>query len=175
MQSGKGLPTVIVKVISDHKTVKNKPRYLKAIYQQNFYNALCESIINKPAISRELNRRIINACEVAFKRTTWNYKTAVPVYSLMFHNISWLLPLCLVDESEADVALVVTREPSGLYQGQTILTMPMAYIDSRLICRPDSDWLVSDSASSEEVEAELDADFEIDLTDDDITDEDEEM
>ena len=53
------------------------------------------------------------------------------------------------------MALVVQRMRSGNYQGQTILTLPQAYLDARLVCRPDSDWLrtdeiVSDGADDEE-------------------------
>lgn len=33
------------------------------------------------------------------------------------------------------------RTLSGDYLGQTILTLPMAYIDARLLCRPGSEWL----------------------------------
>lgn len=38
-----------------------------------------------------------------------------------------------------DSALKRTR--SGDYLGQTILTLPMAYVDARLLCRPGSEWL----------------------------------
>ena len=33
---------------------------------------------------------------------------------------------------------------SGAYQGQTILTLDLAYNNSRLVARPDSDWLKTD-------------------------------
>ena len=49
-----------------------------------------------------------------------------------------------MDEGRVDLALVVERQPSGAYQGQTILTLDMAYTDSRLVARPDSDWLRTD-------------------------------
>lgn len=39
------------------------------------------------------------------------------------------------------MALVVELQSSGNYLGQTILTLPMAYIDARLVCRPGSEWL----------------------------------
>ena len=52
-----------------------------------------------------------------------------------------MLPLGLTDEETPDVALVVELTHSGNYQGQTILTLPQAYIDARLMCRLSSDWL----------------------------------
>ena len=36
---------------------------------------------------------------------------------------------------------------SGSYQGQTILTLPQAYIDARLVCRLTGDWLNPTSIS----------------------------
>ena len=63
----------------------------------------------------------------------------------MTNGISLLLPLCLSDDEQAaDVALVVEKQESGNYQGQTILTLQMAYLDARLICRPNSEWLDPD-------------------------------
>ena len=58
--------------------------------------------------------------------------------------------LCLSDdEQSADVALVVEKQESGNYQGQTILTLQMAYLDARLICRPNSEWLDPDRVIEE--------------------------
>ena len=56
-----------------------------------------------------------------------------------------LLPLALADEDHVDLALVVERQPSGSYQGQTILPLDIAYSNSRLVARPDSDWLQTDT------------------------------
>ena len=55
--------------------------------------------------------------------------------------MSLMLPLCLTEEETPDVALVVELTQSGNYQGQTILTIPQAYIDARLMCRITGDWL----------------------------------
>ena len=61
---------------------------------------------------------------------------------------SLLLPLSLVDEDHVDLALVVERQPSGAYLGQTILPLYLAYSNSRLVTRPDSDWLRTDFISA---------------------------
>ena len=55
--------------------------------------------------------------------------------------MSLMLPLALQDERKTDVALVVELTRSGNYQGQTILTLQQAYVDGRLLCRPNSEWL----------------------------------
>jgi len=101
---------------------------------------------NQTTYLYRLAERLRKAIDVAVLRARWNYKTAVPVYYAARNSINLLLPLCLndigsADEHHADVALVISKQPSGNYQAETILTLDMAYLDSRLICRPDSDWL----------------------------------
>ena len=86
---------------------------------------------------------INGAIEDAIKKVRWNYKTAIPMYYTRTRKVNLLLPLCLVSDDKADVALVVERTESGQYQGHTILRLEWAYQSARLICRPDSDWLSS--------------------------------
>ncbi len=88
-----------------------------------------------------IQNRIKDSIELARKRVRWNYKTAVPSYFPKRNSMSLMLPLALQDESKPDVALVVELTRSGSYQGQTILTLPQAYIDARLMCRITGDWL----------------------------------
>ena len=42
---------------------------------------------------------------------------------------------------DPSLVLVCERTMRGDYLGQTILTLPMADIDARLLCRPGSEWL----------------------------------
>ena len=107
-------------------------------------------IMNKDINYRRLSQSFKNAVDVAVKKAKWNYKTAVPIYYPQKDCISLLLPLSLVDENKIDVALVIERYDNGNYQGQTILTMYQAYKDSRLLTRPDSEWLTTDNISNKE-------------------------
>lgn len=119
------------------------------------YSALSTAIGEHQALYNRIRNRLRDAIELAIKRVGWNYKTAIPMFYPRGNTMSLLLPLCLNNDQQADVALVVQRMRSGNYQGQTILTLPQAYLDARLVCRPDSDWLrtdeiVSDGADDEE-------------------------
>ena len=106
-----------------------------------------------------IQNRLKDSIELARKRVRWNYKTAVPSYFPKRDSMSLMLPLALQDESRPDVALVVELTRSGSYQGQTILTLPQAYIDARLMCRITGDWLtpsqVVNTNSAEPDEDEL--------------------
>ena len=64
--------------------------------------------------------------------------------------MSLMLPLCLMDEETPDIALVVEQTDAGNYQGQTILTLPQAYVDARLLCQLNSEWLTTSKINSDE-------------------------
>jgi uncharacterized protein DUF3825 len=92
--------------------------------------------------TRGIRNRLEDAKTLAEKRIRWNFKTAIPQYYPRFDVMSLLLPLALVNDEVVDISLVVTRNDSGSYQGRTILPLTWAYQNARLVCRPDSDWLV---------------------------------
>lgn len=69
-----------------------------------------------------------------------NYKVAIPHW--YEGTIQLLLPLNITSDTEADLALVADKDNERkIYRIKTALSMDMAYIDARLICRPDRDWL----------------------------------
>jgi hypothetical protein len=105
------------------------------------YEELKTIISDNSKLFIRIQNRIKDSIELAKKRVRWNYKTAIPSYFPKRNSMSLMLPLCLSDEETPDVALVVELTQSGNYQGQTIITIPQAYIDARLMCRLTSDWL----------------------------------
>lgn len=91
--------------------------------------------------SSNIQSSLIGAIDIMKKKVTANYKIAVPQY--FEGKIQLLLPLYLLEKPQPDLALVVTKNPSGnSYQGHTCLTMQMAYNNARLIAKPDSNWLI---------------------------------
>lgn len=69
--------------------------------------------------------------------------------------MSFLLPIVLGEDvdGKADLALVVSLTENKIrYQGQTVLTLSMAYSNSRLICKPSNEWLEIDANSEIEDE-----------------------
>jgi hypothetical protein len=74
-------------------------------------------------------------------RVKRNYKIAIPHW--YENKIQLLLPLVLTNEENiAELAFVVDKDKNrNIYRGKTVLRMDMAYIDARLITKPDDDWL----------------------------------
>ena len=65
--------------------------------------------------------------------------------------MSMMLPISFTATGNPSLVLVCERTMRGDYLGQTILTLPVAYIDARLLCRPGSDWLNTNSIVSADV------------------------
>ena len=107
-----------------------------------FLATISDGINNNNRCMRAIKRRLEDAKWLAEKRIRWNFKTAIPQYYPRFNSMSLLLPLALINDELVDIALVVTKNPSGSYQGRTILPLNWAYMNARLVCRPDSDWLL---------------------------------
>ncbi len=124
--------------------------------KKGLYESLKEIISDNNRIFIRIQNRIKDSIELARKRVRWNYKTAIPSYFPKGNSMSLMLPLCLVDEETPDVALVVELTPSGNYQGQTILTIPQAYIDARLLCRLNSEWLTLSHQSADDADDDID-------------------
>lgn len=125
--------------------------------QKAYFEELGQRIHDTPRIFNRITNRFEDAVDLALKRTEWNYRTAIPTYYPKRNQGSLLLPLALSDETQVDLALVVVRNPSGSYQGETVLPLDIAYKNSRLVSRPDSDWLRTEVIHMENQE---DDDFE---------------
>lgn len=124
--------------------------------KKELYEQLKEIIRDNGRLYVRIQNRIKDAIELARKRVRWNYKTAIPSYYPQNDSMSLMLPLCLVDDTTPDVALVVELTNSGNYQGQTIITIPQAYIDARLLCRIDSEWLTAvETAPADALDEEM--------------------
>lgn len=155
MDNIKRLPTELIQ-----KELASQKELMEMIDRGEPATKWRDYIINNDDMVRTLKDVLESAVKLAIKNCKWNYKTAIPIYYARSNNISLLLPLKLIDKhnlnprSLPDVALVIERYPNGSYQGQTILTMDMAYKDARLICRPNSEWLAIPSEESDENEDE---------------------
>lgn len=109
------------------------------------YGHILDELQNKDRLPKELQGNknlpmLINgAIDIMKKRVSSNYKLAVPQY--YDGKIQLLLPLCLMDDKNPDLALTVTKM-NGCYQGHTCITLDMAYNNARLIAKPESTWLI---------------------------------
>jgi hypothetical protein len=110
--------------------------------RQNYWLDLRSAIEQDSRTYRRIMNRVKDAVDLSIKRVSWNFKTAIPQYYPRVKQLQLLLPICLVSDERVDMALAVEKTPSGNYLGHTALPLDWAYTNARLICRPDSDWLL---------------------------------
>ena len=124
------------------------------VRRRKLYWELSDLVADTPRLFNRLRNRLDDAIQLARKQVRWNFKTAIPCYFPTRNVMSLMLPLALMEDGRADAALVVEQTRSGNYQGQTILTLRQAYIDGRLLCRPNSEWLDADTVSGADADDE---------------------
>jgi cold shock CspA family protein len=96
-----------------------------------------EALRTAPALARDA---LIAADAQIKDRVKRDNKTAVAQY--WRGHIQLLLPLCLQQDTTADLALVVEKDrDTEAYHATTVLPLDIAYMNARLLGRPDSDWL----------------------------------
>lgn len=102
-------------------------------------------ISDNPDVYDDLESTFRNAVRKSVMRVSWNYRTAIPVYFPTYNAMSILLPLSFGANTKAEVALVVQKmSHMNRYIAPTILDLPKAYANARLVCKPESDWLNQD-------------------------------
>ena len=122
--------------------------------KNTYFKQFGEAIEKDSSKYRYIKNRLDDSLKLALKRVKWNYKTAIPMYFPTKNIMSLLLPLALVDDNKVDIALVIEKKESGNYLGHTILPLHWAYSNARLVCRPDSDWLMSQNILQDDSEDE---------------------
>lgn len=118
---------------TDYEIEPNLDHFLK-----NNENRLPEALQGNLRVAENAILGSIESLKGLIRR---NYKIAIPHW--YDNKIQLLLPLVLTNEQGiAELALVVDRDDKRkIYRGTTILSMDMAYVDARLICKPADEWL----------------------------------
>lgn len=84
----------------------------------------------------------------AIKKLSWNWRAVVPCYNPEREESCFLLPVSFCDTSKPDRAMIASaHEVDGemIYAIHTVITLEWAYLDARLVCRPESEWLAADN------------------------------
>lgn len=96
---------------------------------------------------RLLKNDLDNVISTAVKRLSWNWRAVVPCYNPEERKPCFLLPVSFCDFIKPDRALIASSyevDEEIIYQIHTVIPLDWAYLDARLVCRPESEWLATD-------------------------------
>lgn len=102
---------------------------------------LSRAIKGDPGTYRRVGRALDDACDLALRRARSSYRTVAPAFDPQTDSMRLLLPLCLVSDDKADCALALAPQPTGNYQGTAVLSLPRAYVCSRVVGEEQPSWL----------------------------------
>ena len=91
-----------------------------------------------------------NVVNAAIKKLSWNWRAVVPCYNPERDESCFLLPVSFCDATKPDRAMIASaHEVNGemIYAIHTVISLEWAYLDARLVCRPESEWLAADNIS----------------------------
>lgn len=89
-----------------------------------------------------------NVISIAIKKLSWNWRAVVPCYNPEREESCFLLPVSFCDATKPNRAMIASaHEVDGemIYAIHTVISLEWAYLDARLVCRPESEWLAADN------------------------------
>ena len=104
---------------------------------------LARAIKGDASAYRRLRRALNDTVAQAMRATRASYRLAAPVFDPTDGRTKLLVPLCLVEDGEADCALVLDLQPSGAYRAAAILPLARAYACARVVSREQPAWLAA--------------------------------
>lgn len=96
------------------------------------------------SVYQKLHQNLKSCIELTIKKLSWNWRAVVPSFNPARNEPGFLLPISFCSAKGPDRALVATvQESDGEYVCtiHTVISLPWAYRDARLVCRPETEWL----------------------------------
>lgn len=84
----------------------------------------------------------------AVQKLSWNWRAVVPCYNPERNETCFLLPVSFCDLNQPDRAMIASAhkvDEEMIYTIHTVIPLEWAYLDARLVCRPESEWLAADA------------------------------
>ena len=107
---------------------------------------LARAIKADPGTYRRMAHALEDAVALAIRRSRTSFRLCAPAYDPADDKTKLLVPLCLVDDSSVDCAMVLALQPSGAYQGAAVLPLDKAYACARVVCSEMPGWLEAERA-----------------------------
>lgn len=142
----------LMEILSAAETEETKYRRIKRFLMPVMkHNADKETT----QVYRLLEESLDGKINTTIRKLSWNWRAVVPCYNPEQDSHCFLLPISLCDPDRPDRALIASVNRFGddeySYIIHTVVPLDWAYLDARLVCRPESEWLASSAIESSEL------------------------
>lgn len=133
----------LAKILDSDNTLEEKYKEIREFFKPVLENDPNTEVTNA---YRELSNSLESVIHNAVKRLSWNWRAVVPCYNPERNETCFLLPVSFCDPIKPDRAMIATVskfEEESIYTIHTVIPLDWAYLDARLVCRPESEWLAA--------------------------------
>lgn len=103
-------------------------------------------------VYRTLHSSLDEVISTAVKKLSWNWRAVVPCYNPERNEACYLLPVSFSNPMKPDRAMIASVNNDGdgsVYTIHTVIPLDWAYLNARLVCRPESEWLAANYIEEE--------------------------
>lgn len=104
-------------------------------------------------VYRTLTDSLESVISTAVRKLSWNWRAVVPCFNPERNEPCFLLPVSFCDPVKPDRAMIASVnkiEDDYIYTIHTVIPLDWAYLDARLVCRPESEWLAANYIGEDE-------------------------
>lgn len=139
------------RILDSDKPASDKYKEIREYFKPIVDNAPDNEVT---VVYRTLADSLGSVISTAVKKLSWNWRAVVPCFNPERNESCFLLPVSFCDTAKPDRAMVASvdkHDDDYVYTIHTVIPLDWAYLDARLICRPESEWLAADFIDEEEL------------------------
>lgn len=142
--------TRLTEIINSNESLAEKYKGIREYFKPIVDTVPDAEVTN---VYRTLSNSLESVINTAVKKLSWNWRAVVPCYNPERNEPCYLLPVSFCDPVKPDRAMIASVnkiEEDDIYTIHTVIPLDWAYLDARLVCRPESEWLAANYIEEEE-------------------------
>lgn len=141
----------LVQILNSDASLVEKYKEIKEYFKPIVDNEPNDEVT---IVYRTLTDALESVISKAVRKLSWNWRAVVPCYNPERDETCYLLPVSFCDPTKPDRAMIASVNKINeeyIYTIHTVIPLDWAYLDARLVCRPESEWLAANFIDEEEI------------------------
>lgn len=143
--------TKLKEILDSNESSSDKYKKIREYFKPITDNVPDDEVTVVYRILEDSLRSVISA---AVNKLSWNWRAVVPCFNPELGEACFLLPVSFCDANKPNRAMIASvkkHDDCNEYLIHTVIPLDWAYLDARLVCRPESEWLAADFINEEEL------------------------